>query len=77
MNTITIYTTTDDVITKMAVIEQLRKLHTTESIEPLKSHYKKFDVYLTNKHSNRVAFNIEYNTFCLLAIFIGGNLLTD
>jgi len=77
MNTITVYTTTDDVITKMALIEKLSKLQTIESTESLKSHYKRFDVYLTNKNNDRVAFNLEYGTFSLLAIFIGGNLLID
>lgn len=77
MNTITIYTTTEDLVTKLALIQQLSELSSTSSVEGFKSHYKRFDVFLTNKNSNRVAFNLNFSTFSLLSIFIGGNLLID
>ena len=77
MNAITIYTTTDDLVTKMSLIQQLSELNSVTQVEAFKTHYKSFNVYLTNKHSNRVAFNISFSTLSLLTIFIGGNLLTD
>lgn len=77
MNTITIYTTTEDLISKITLIELLSQQNSTKLIETLKLNYKRFDVFLTNRDNKRVAFNINFSTFSLLSIFIGGNLLTD
>ena len=77
MNTITIYITTEDLVAKMTLIETLSQLTTIQQIEQIKPYHKVFNVYLTNKYSNRVAFNINFSTFSLLSIFIGRNLLTD
>ena len=77
MNTITIYTTTDDLVTKMSLIQQLSELNSVTQVEAFKTHYKSVNDYLTKKHSNRVAFNISFSTLSLLTIFIGGNLITD
>ena len=77
MNTITIYTTTDDLFNKIALLSLLESITSTSQVENIKGMYKPFNVYLTNKPQNRVAFNLNYSTLSLLAIFIGGNLLTD
>ena len=77
MNTITIYTTTDDLVNKMALLSLLENMTSTSQVENIKGMYKPFNVYLTNKPQSRVAFNLNYSTLSLLTIFIGGNLLTD
>ena len=77
MNTITIYTETEDIVNKMALIISLEKLNNVEQVEAFKHFYKPFKVYLTNKHNDRVAFNIDFSTLSLLTIFVGGNLLVD
>jgi hypothetical protein len=77
MNTITIYTETENLVNKMALISQLEKLNNVEQVNTLKSHYETFKIYLTNKHNDRVAFNINFSTLSLLTIFVGGNLLVD
>jgi hypothetical protein len=77
MNTITIYIETEDIVNKMALINQLEKLDNIKQLEVVKGHYKTFKVYLTNKHNNRVAFNVNFSTLSLLTVFIGGNLLID
>lgn len=77
MNTITIYTTTDDLVDKMALLSVLENITSTSQVENLKGLYKTFNVYLTNKPQNRIAFNLNYSTLSLLTIFVGGNLLID
>lgn len=77
MNTITVYVTTEDLVDKMTLLTMLENMNTTLQVENIKSMYKPFNVYLTNKPQNRVAFNLNYSTLSLLTIFVGGNLLTD
>lgn len=77
MNTITIYTETEDILKKIALISELEKINNIEQLELIKYSYKQFKVYLTNKHNNRVAFNLSFDKLSLLVIFSGGNLLID
>jgi len=77
MNTITIYTETEDIVNKMALINELGKLNNVKQLEAVKGYYKTFKVYLTNKHNDRVSFNIDFSTLSLLSVFVGGNLLID
>jgi transcriptional regulator len=60
-----------------AIKRQLEKLNNVEQLEAVKGYYKTFKVYLTNKHNDRVSFNIDFSTLSLLTIFVGGNLLVD
>ena len=77
MNTITIYTTTEDLLNKMMTIQKISESRNTEEVVQLKNFFKKFNVYITNKNSNRVAFNVSFSTLSLIAVFCDGNLLED
>ena len=72
MNTITIYTTTENLFAKMTLLSELEKIKSAEQVEKLKKQHENFKIYLTNKENNRVAFNISFSTFSLLIIFVGG-----
>ena len=71
MNTITIYTTTENLFAKMTLLSELEKIKSAEQVEKLKKQHENFKIYLTNKENNRVAFNISFSTFSLLIIFVG------